>query len=122
MSGRADTPTPEFVGNSRVRAAQSPPGTPRDLTTPSRAHLGPATGHTDLPADFARAKWRSVPSAGLLYGKAEKRLPPGLHQSEVGKSSARVDFSRVNIPFRGYRESGSMETVNPVLWKPSVRD
>lgn len=28
----------------------------------------------------------------------------------------------MNIPFRGYRESGSMETVNPVLWKPSVRD
>ena len=56
----ADTPTPEFVGNSRVRGARSPPGTPRDLTTPSRAHLDPAAGHTDLPADFARAKRRSV--------------------------------------------------------------
>ena len=94
MSGRADTPTPEFVGNSRVRGARSPPGTPWDLTTPSRAHLGPAAGHTDLPADFARAKRRSVPPAGLLHGKAEKRRPPGLHQSKVGKSCARVDFSR----------------------------
>lgn len=36
----ADTPTPEFVGNSRVRGARSPPGTPRDLTTPSRAQPG----------------------------------------------------------------------------------
>ena len=94
MSGRADTPTPEFVGNSRVRGARSPPGTPRDLTAPSRAHLGPAAGHTDQPGDFARAKWRSVPPAGLLHGKAEKRRPPGLHQSKVGKSFARVDFSR----------------------------
>ena len=33
-----------------------------------------------------------------------------------------IKILRVNIPFRGYRESGSMETVNPVLWKPSVRD
>ena len=76
MSGRADTPTPEFVGNSRVRGARSPPGTPRDLTAPSRAHLGPAAGHTDQPGDFARAKWRSVPPAGLLHGKAEKRRLP----------------------------------------------
>ena len=36
----ADTPTPEFVGNSRVRGARSPPGTPRDPTTPSRAQPG----------------------------------------------------------------------------------
>ena len=79
----ADTPTPEFVGNSRVRGARSPPGTPWDLTTPSRAHLDPAAGHTDQPGDFARAKWRSVPPAGLLHGKAEKRRPPGLHQSKV---------------------------------------
>ena len=71
----ADTPTPEFVGNSRVRGARSPPRTPRDPTTPSRAHLGPAAGHTDPPGDFARAKWRSVPPAGLLHGKAEKRRP-----------------------------------------------
>ena len=71
----ANTPTPEFVGNSRVRGARSPPGTPRDSDPPSRAHLGPAAGHTDLPADFARAKWRSVPPAGLLHGKAEKRRP-----------------------------------------------
>ena len=108
MSGRADTPTPEFVGNSRVRGARSPPGTPRDLTAPSRAHLGPAAGHTDLPGDFARAKWRSVPPAGLLHGKAEKRRPPGLHQSKVGKSCARVDFSRAkrrSVPPAGLSQS-----------------
>ena len=33
-----------------------------------------------------------------------------------------IQLAEMNIPFRGYRESGSMETVNPVLWKPSVRD
>ena len=123
MSGRADTPTPEFVGNSRVRGARSPPGTPRDLTTPSRAHLGPATGHTDLPADFARAKWRSVPSAGLLYGKAEKRLPPGLHQSEVGKSSARVDFSRAkrrSVPPAGLLHGKAKKRRPPGLHQSKV--
>ena len=104
----ADTPTPEFVGNSRVRGARSPPGTPRDPTTPSRAHLGPAAGHTDLPADFARAKRRSVPPAGLLHGKAEKRRPPGLHQSKVEKSCVRVDFSRAkrrSVPPAGLSQS-----------------
>lgn len=104
----ADTPTPEFVGNSRVRGARSPPGTPRDSTTPSRAHLGPAAGHTDPPADFARAKWRSVPPAGLLHGKAEKRRPPGLHQSKVEKSCVRVDFSRAkrrSVPPAGLSQS-----------------
>lgn len=104
----ADTPTLEFVGNSRVRGARSPPRTPRDPTTPSRAHLGPAAGHTDPPGDFARTKWRSVPPAGLLHGKAEKRRPPGLHQSKVGKSCARVDFPRVkrrSVPPAGLSQS-----------------
>ena len=106
----ADTPTPEFVGNSRVRGARSPPGTPRDLTTPSRAHLDPAAGHTDLPADFARAKRRSVArrTSSRESGEAPpartspeqspkvcrpvtfpeqsgKVCPPGLHQSKVRK-------------------------------------
>ena len=31
-------------------------------------------------------------------------------------------YSVVIIPVRGYRESGSMETVNPEVWKPTVRD
>ena len=104
----SDTPGPEFVGNSRVRGARSPPRTPRDPTTPSRAHLGPAAGHTDPPGDFARAKWRSVPPAGLLHGKAEKRRPPGLHQSKVGKSCARVDFPRAkrrSVPPAGLSQS-----------------
>ena len=107
-SERADTPGLEFVGFSRVRGARSPPGTPRDLTAPSRAHLGPAAGHTDQPGDFARAKWRSVPPAGLLHGKAEKHRPPGLHQSKVGKSCARVDFSRAkrrSVPPAGLSQS-----------------
>lgn len=110
----ADTPTPEFVGNSRVRGARSPPGTPRDLITPSRAHLGPAAGHTDLPADFARAKRRSVArrTSSRESGEAPpartspeqspkvcrpvtfpeqsgKVCPPGLHQSKVGKCARR---------------------------------
>ena len=109
MSGRADTPTPEFVGNSRVRGALSPPGTPRDLTTPSRAHLGPAAGKPTSPVDFARAK-RETPSGpvGLLQSKAEKRRPPGLHQSKVEKSCARVDFSRAkrrSVPPAGLSQS-----------------
>lgn len=95
MSRRADTPTPEFVGNSRVRGARSPPGTPRDLTTPSRAHLGPAAGHTDPPARLQQSKAGNTHQpGGLCRSKAEKRRPPGLHQSKVGKSFARVDFSR----------------------------
>ena len=106
MSGRADTPTPEFVGNSRVRGARSLPGTPRDLTTPSRAHLGPAAGHTDLPADFARAKWRSVarrtssrqsgeaPPARTSPEQSRKVLcPGGLFQSKAEKCAARRTFA-----------------------------
>ena len=102
----ADTPTPEFVGNSRVRGARSPPGTPRDLTTPSRAHLGPAAGHTDLPADFARAKRRSVarrtssresgeaPPARTSPEQSRKVLcPGGLFQSKAEKCAARRTFA-----------------------------
>lgn len=107
MSGRADTPTPEFVGNSRVRGARSPPGTPRDLTTPSRAHLGPAAGHTDLPGDFARAKRRSVPPA-QTSSRQSGEVPPartspeqsrkvlcpgGLFQSKAEKCAARRTFA-----------------------------
>ena len=77
MSGRADTPTPEFVGNSRVRGARSPPGTPRDLTTPSRAHLGPAAGHTDPPARLQQSKAGNTHQpGGLCRSKAEKRRRP----------------------------------------------
>jgi hypothetical protein len=109
MSGRADTPTPEFVGNSRVRGARSPPGTPRDLTTPSRAHLGPAAGHTDPPGRLHQSKAGNThQSGGLCRSKAEKRRPPGLHQSKVGKSCAQVDFSRAkrrSVPPAGLSQS-----------------
>lgn len=107
MSGRADTPTPEFVGNSRVRGARSPPGTPRDLTTPSRAHLGPAAGHTDLPADFARAKRRSVPPPDFFTAK-RRSAAARTSQTKVGKSCARVDFSRAkrrSVPPAGLSQS-----------------
>ena len=79
----ADTPTPEFVENSRVRGARSPPGTPRDLTTPSRAHLGPAAGHTDLPADFARAKRRSV--ARRTSSRESGEAPPARTSPEQSR-------------------------------------
>lgn len=80
----ADTPTPEFVGNSRVRGARSPPGTPRDPTTPSRAHLGPAAGHTDLPGDFARAKRRSVPPA-QTSSRQSGEVPPARTSPEQSR-------------------------------------
>ena len=109
MSRRADTPTPEFVGNSRVRGARSPPGTPRDLTTPSRAHLGPAAGHTDPPARLQQSKAGNTHQpGGLCRSKAEKRRPPGLHQSKVEKPCARVDFSRAkrrSVPPAGLSQS-----------------
>ena len=107
MCAGADTPTPEFVGNSRVRGARSPPGTPRDLTTPSRAHLGPAAGHTDLPGDFARAKRRSVPPA-QTSSRQSGEVPPartspeqsrkvlcpgGLFRSKAEKCAARRTFA-----------------------------
>lgn len=83
MSGRADTPTPEFVGNSRVRGARSPPGTPRDLTTPSRAHLGPAAGHTDPPARLQQSKAGNTHQpGGLCRSKAEKRGRPDFRRAK----------------------------------------
>ena len=51
----ADTPTPEFVGNSRVRGARSPPGTHGDLTTPSPGTAG---------------RRRCAPAAGPVSGRA----------------------------------------------------
>ena len=77
MPFEADTPTPricrKFTREGGAVSARHTQGS----APPSRAHLGPAAGHTDQPGDFARAKWRSVPPAGLIHGKAEKRRPPG---------------------------------------------
>ena len=108
MSGRADTPTPEFVGNSRVRGARSPPGTPRDLTTPSRAHLGPAAGHTDLPGDFCQskvekcaarpdfftAKRRSAARPDFTRAKSESPVPGWTFPEQSGEVCRPPDFRR----------------------------
>ncbi len=103
----ADTPTPEFVGNSRVRGARSPPGTPRDPTTP-------------LPGTPRPGGWAHRPARRLRQSKAEKcaarrtsspkrrSVPPaGLHQSKVEKSCARANFSRAkrrSVPSRASPE------------------
>lgn len=55
----ADTPTPEFVGNSRVRGARSPPGTHGDLTTPS-------------PGTPRPGGWAHRPARRLRQSKVEK--------------------------------------------------
>ena len=71
----ADTPTPEFVGNSRVRGARSPPGTPRDLTTPWVGTPRPG-GWAHRPARRLRqSKAVNCARPRLLHGKAEKRRP-----------------------------------------------
>ena len=104
----ADTPTPEFVGNSRVRGARSPPRTPRDPTTP-------------LPGTPRPGGWAHRPARRLRQSKVEKcaarrtssrqsgEAPPGgLHQSKVRKSCARVDFSRAkrrSVPPAGLSQS-----------------
>lgn len=102
----ADTPTPEFVGNSRVRGARSPPGTHGDLTTPWVGTPRPGGGHTDPPGDFARAKRRSVarrtssresgaaPPARTSPEQSRKVLcPGGLFQSKAEKCAARRTFA-----------------------------
>ena len=97
MSGRADTPTPEFVGNSRVRGARSPGRTPGNPTTPSPGTDFTRAKRRSRAQDFRRAKRRSVPP-GLSQSKAKKRrrtfaeqsgeVPGGLSQSKVKKRQA----------------------------------
>ena len=74
MSGRAITPTPEFVGNSRVRGARSPGRTPGNPTTPSPGTDFTRAKRRSRAQDFRRAKRRSVPP-GLSQSKVEKRPP-----------------------------------------------
>ena len=82
MSGRAITPTPEFVGNSRVRGAVS------------RTH----TGESDHPLPRHRLHQSKAPKSGtgLSQSKAEKcaartfaeqsgEAPAGLSQSKAEK-------------------------------------
>ena len=88
----ADTPTPEFVGNSRVRGARSPPGTHGDLTTPSPGTAGrrrcapaagPVSGRAVCPAGGRRASggWMCpVAAAGFragVPGRGSGGLPGG---------------------------------------------
>ena len=106
MCSRADTPTPEFVGNSRVRGARSPPGTHRDLTTPSRAHLGPAAGHTDRPPDFARAKWESAACADFTRANSESPVPGWTFAGQSGEVCRPPDFPRAKWESVTGRPSG----------------
>lgn len=103
----ADTPTPEFVGNSRVRGARSPPGTHRDLTTPSAGTLWAAAGKPTRTVDFSGVKRRSVRRASFagqvgqnplgrwtfLEQSGEVCPPAGLHQSKAAKCARPPTFA-----------------------------
>lgn len=79
----ADTPTPEFVGNSRVRGARSPPGTHGDLTTPSQG--------TPRPGG-----WAHRPARRLRQSKVEKcTARPGFFTAKR-RSAARRTFAEQN--------------------------
>ena len=93
MPFRADTPTPEFVGNFFSTGARSPPGTQRDLTTPSLGTPRLGDGKTHQPGGLFQSKAGNTQwSGGLSPGEA----PGGpLRQSKAGKSCARLDFRRV---------------------------
>ena len=106
MSGRADTPTPEFVGNSRVRGARSPPGTPRDLTTPSPGTPRPG-GWAHRPARQLRQSKVEKCAARRTSSRQSGEAPPartspeqslkvlcpgGLFQSKAEKCAARRTF------------------------------
>lgn len=98
----ADIPTPEFVGNSRLRGARSPPGTPRDLTTPW-------VGTPTRPATSPEQSGELCPPATSSRQSGEAP-PGGLHQSKVRKSCARVDFSRAkseSVPPGNFRRAKS---------------
>lgn len=100
MSARPDTPTLEFVGNSRVRGARSPPGTHRDLTTPSSGTVGrrrcaPAAGRPSggsvCPARVTSPEQSGeAPHARTSPEQSRKVLcPGGLSQGKAEKCAAR---------------------------------
>lgn len=64
------------------------------------------TNRFGVPANSVK-EFDAIPVS--TYFRSRKADPPSLPG---------VGFHSVNIPFRGYRESGSMETVNPGLRKP----
>ena len=103
----ADTPTPEFVGNSRVRGARSPPGTPRDLTPPpghtSARRLGTPTcpptspeqsGEVCRPPDFFTAKRRSAARPDFTRAKSESPVPGWTFPEQSGEVCRAPDFRR----------------------------
>lgn len=71
----ADTPTSEFVGNSRVRGARSPPGTHGDLTTPWGGHTETRRRAHRPARRLRQSKAVNCARPRLLHGKAEKRRP-----------------------------------------------
>jgi len=103
--GRADTPGPQFVGNSRVTGARSPPGTLRDLTTPSLGTARAGGGGPETPAGCARAGGSSRRRAAGLPGGRYARaagwlLPAGVPGRFRAGFSGRV-FGRRVCPAAG---------------------
>lgn len=135
----ADTPTPEFVGNSRVRGARSPPGTPRDLTPPpghSRAAAvcscgGPGLRAGGVPggrsAGFRRlgvpgrgggfpgggAPGRAVGFRRQVYPAGGRRLPGGCARAGFRRASGR----RVGVPAWAAKNRPPGEK-KPVFFRP----
>lgn len=105
----ADTPTPEFVGNSRVRGARSPPGTHGDLTTPSPGTAGrrrcapaagPVSGRAVCPAGGRRASGGWVcPVAAAGFRAA---VCPDGRSASGGRCTRRAGGGfRAGVPGRG---------------------
>ena len=103
----ADTPTSEFVGNSRVRGARSPPGTPRDFDPPpghtSARRLGtqtrPATspeqsGEVCRPPDFFTAKRRSAARPDFTRAKSKSPVSGWTFPEQSGEVCHPPDFRR----------------------------
>ena len=103
----ADTPTPEVVGNSRVRGARSPPGTHGDLTTPSPGTPRPG-GWAHRPARRLRQSKVEKCAARRTSSRQSGEAPPartspeqsrkvlcpgGLFQSKAEKCAARRTFA-----------------------------
>ncbi len=137
----ADTPTPEFVGNSRVRGARSPPGTHRDLTTPSAGTLWAAAGKPTRTVDFSGVKRRSVrravfrrarrakPTGSVDFSGAKRRSVPARRTSpeQSGEVCSPADFRRAkseSVPARRFTraksESGTGRRVCPAGEKNPV--
>lgn len=111
----ADTPTPEFVGNSRVRGARSPPGTHGDLTTPSAGTLWAAAGKPTRPVDFSRAKRGSVRRVDFRQAKRESPVGRWTFPEQSGEVCRPPDFTRAKSesPVPGWTFAGQSGEVCP---------